>query len=287
MTGQPASVLVFWDYDTQWGADRSRNPTRPKDWGALEFPHTDRLLELHAEYDIPACFAVVGAAAMPGERPYHDPAQIRRMHDAGHEIASHSFRHEWLPGLGAEGLLETLRSSKDALEQCVGAPVQTFVPPFNQPFDYLQRLSISLSERRAVRRGRIDVRRLCEALGDAGYRFCRLAYRSLLERVRERVLSPDARGPERLSVIAGIQTLRLNTTVGFDEPVQRMLAASVQRGGGGYWVIYGHPHSADEGHGPQSRAAAAAMFRLLDAWRREGLIRLTQPRQIIHHASHA
>ncbi|MGH7633973.1 MAG: polysaccharide deacetylase family protein, partial [Gemmatimonadaceae bacterium] len=140
-------VMVFWDYDTQWGADRSRSTQRSSDWGAREFPNTDRLLEVHARYNVPACFAVVGAAALPGARPYHDADQIRRIHGAGHEIASHSFRHEWLPGLGRDALRETLSSSKSALEQCIGAPVTTFVPPFNQPFDYASRWAFSVSER--------------------------------------------------------------------------------------------------------------------------------------------
>ena len=143
-----AKLLFFWDYDTQWGADRSRRPGGPKDWGYLEFENTERLLDLHAQYEIPACFAVVGAAALPGQRPYHDPAQIRRIYAAGHEVASHSFKHEWLPGLTHLELSETLRASKDALEQCISAPVNTFVPPFNQPFAYPQKLAPAFSERR-------------------------------------------------------------------------------------------------------------------------------------------
>src|SRR4051812_42902564 len=153
MTGpKPATLLFFWDYDTQWGADRSRGPGGPKNWGHLEFPNTDRLLELHAQYEIPACFAVVGAAALPGERPYHDPGQIRRVHEAGHEVGSHSFHHDWLPGLNRRALLQTLSASKDALEQCVGARVVSFVPPYNQPFDYPGGWSFSISERRGAGR---------------------------------------------------------------------------------------------------------------------------------------
>jgi len=145
------TLLFFWDYDTQWGADRSRNPSRSRTWGQFDFEHTERLLELHAEYVVPACFAVVGAAALPGQRPYSDPAQVRRIHAMGHEVASHSFRHEWLPGLDRHSLLEALRASKNALEQCVGASVISFVPPYNQPFDYPPGWSFSLSERRADR----------------------------------------------------------------------------------------------------------------------------------------
>src|SRR5437879_4437818 len=120
-TCRPARLLLFWDYDTQWGADRSRSPGRPKSWGHAEFDNTERLLELHAESSVPACFAIVGAAALPGERPYHDPVQVRRIHAAGHEIGSHSFQHEWLPGIGYRRLLTTLQLSKDTLEQCIGA----------------------------------------------------------------------------------------------------------------------------------------------------------------------
>src|ERR1035437_987735 len=94
------AFVIFWDYDTQWGGDRSRSPGGPKNWGRLDFENTERLLELHAQFNIPACFAVVGAAALPGLRPYHDPDQIRRIHAAGHEIASHSFQHDWLPAHG-------------------------------------------------------------------------------------------------------------------------------------------------------------------------------------------
>src|SRR6267143_4146754 len=84
-----ASCMVFWDYDTQWGADHSRSPAGAAWSGLAEFENTERLLELHAQYEIPACFAVVGDAALRGERPYHDPSQIRLMHARGHEIASH------------------------------------------------------------------------------------------------------------------------------------------------------------------------------------------------------
>ncbi|RPH35044.1 hypothetical protein EHM92_06915, partial [bacterium] len=95
MTGEseaPGALLLYWDYDTQWGADRSRGKGGAARWGELEFKGADRLLDIHASYEIPVCFAVVGSAALPGQRPYHDPAQVRRIFQAGHEIGSHSFR---------------------------------------------------------------------------------------------------------------------------------------------------------------------------------------------------
>jgi peptidoglycan/xylan/chitin deacetylase (PgdA/CDA1 family) len=238
-----ARLLMFWDYDTEWGcdADRARGLRPAADRGELEFRHTERLLELHADFALPACFAVVGAAATPGERPYHDPDQIRRLHAAGHEIASHTFRHEWLPGLSLEALRETLRLSREALETCIGAPVTSFVPPYNQPFDHLPALSFSRSERRAVPRDRVDLRALCRALGETGYAFCRVSYRPLSLRIADRVARRQVDRPARLERIAGVTCCRLNTPGGFTGETLAMLDQVAARGG--IAVVYGHPHS--------------------------------------------
>jgi hypothetical protein len=232
------TFMFFWDYDTQWGADRSRLGG-PRDWGHLEFPHTEELLDVHASFGIPSCFAVVGAAALPGARPYHDPEQIRRIHAAGHEIASHSFVHEWLPGLNRRDLMSTLRESKDALEQCIGAPVLSFVPPFNQPFDYAAGWSFSRSERRAAGSERITLSRLCEALAETGYRFCRVGYAPLVERIAE-WLGRGAFQPGPPETIAGITCVRVGPC-GFD--TRTVLDLSRRAGERGTVVLYGHPHS--------------------------------------------
>ena len=244
-------LLLFWDYDTQWGADRSRSSGGPKNWGPLEFENTERLLELHAKYDIPSCFAVVGAAALTGDRPYHDSEQIRRIHAAGHEIGSHAFRHEWLPGLNRQQLIETLSKSKDALEQCIGTAINAFVPPYNQPYDYPQGNSYSLSERREAGKDRTNLHQLCETLKETSYRFCRVSYRPMQQRLAERVLGKRRDRPSRLERIAGITCVRLNTPGGFDEPAIKMLERCAETGGTA--VVYGHPHSI-KGKGSQNEA---------------------------------
>ena len=271
--------MFFWDYDTGWGADRSRIEGGPKPWGHLEFENTERLLEIHGRMGVPACFAVVGAAALPGNRPYHDPSQVRSIHAAGHEIASHSFRHEWLPGLRGKALLETLRVSRDALQQCIGAEVLAFVPPFNQPFDYAARWAVSLSERKEAGRARTDLKRLCEALGETGYRFCRIAYRPIHFQIVERVLGQEISRPVDPERIAGIVCVRLNTPGGFDGQVPRLLERHAGRGG--IWVIYGHPHSISE---PGSRQSMKAFESLLDRIRPlvlAGAARCVLPRDIL------
>jgi hypothetical protein len=238
--GKPR-LLFFWDYDTQWGADRSRSGSGPKAWGPLEFENTEHLLELHAAFGVKACFAVVGAAALPGARPYHDMTQIKSIHAAGHEVGSHGFRHEWIPGLNRRQLVDALRDSRDAIEQCISAPVTSFVPPYNQPYDYPQGNSFSLSERRVAGNHRTNLRQLCEALGETGFRFCRVSYRPFQQRLAERILGRRLDRPSRLEQIEGITCIRLNTPGGFDAPSVKMLERCTDSGG--TTVVYGHPHS--------------------------------------------
>src|SRR6267143_6882344 len=221
--------------------------------------------------------SVVGAAALRGERPYHDPAQIRLMHARGHEIASHSFRHEWLPGIGRPGLLETLRRSKDALEQCIGAPVVTFVPPYNQPFDHAREWSFSLSERRLAGRDRTDLVRLCAALRQTGYRFCRVSYRPVRQRFLQWQLRRSVDRPVVPEAIGGVTCVRLNTPGGFAAASATVLRRCVRNGG--ITVVYGHPHSLRSGS-EQDERSVVPFLRLLWRLRRRGLLHICLPHQL-------
>jgi hypothetical protein len=270
--------VIFWDYDTQWGVDRSRLGAQSSGLGMREFECTERILELLAEYRVRACFAVVGAAALPGRRPYHDPAQVRRIHDLGHEVASHSFRHDWLPALDPEGLRQTLRQSRDALEQCISAPVVTFVPPWNQPRDYPARLAISLSERREAVVHRVDLPHLCEALSEVGYRLCRVAYQPSLLQVARRFLGEDAWAPRRPVRIRGVHCLRLNAGCGFGDSAQRALARCVRRGD--LVVVHGHPHSL-RGSDAQNEAHLVPFLSRLSQLRDQGRVAVGLPRDLL------
>lgn len=275
---ETGKIIIFWDYDTQWGADRSRSPGGPKVWGELEFENTEKLLEIHAEHDILACFAVVGAAAVPGERPYNDPDQIRHIHAMGHEVASHSMHHEWLPGLGYPKLLRTLRESKDALEQCIGNPIVSFVPPYNQPFDYLSKWSISLSERREVKNDRIDLRRLCEALEKTGYLFSRVSYSTLLEHFLEKLFHKQYDHPSKLENINNVTCLRLNTLGGFRGEVLKTVERCAHAGG--FVVVYGHPHSLHSGNSQDEKYLIPFLQRVNGLIQSEYL-EVVLPRQLV------
>lgn len=273
------ALLCFYDYDTQWGADRSRSAGGKKSWGYLDFENTGRLLELHERYRVPACFAAVGQAALPGERPYHDPAQIRSIHAAGHEVASHSMRHEWLPGLRGEALAEALADSKAALEDCLGHPVVSFVPPFNQPFDYPRRCSFSLAERREAGPRHTGLEDLCRALKSCGYAFCRVVYRSLLRRAAERLARRRLDAPVQAESISGITCLRLNTPVGFAAPALRIVERCAEKGG--IAVVYGHPHSLSM-EGPQNARYLEPFLARVSQLRDAGRLNIMLPAQLAH-----
>ncbi len=267
--------VLFWDYDTQWGADRSRS-ARGGTSGHLEFAATDRILEHLDRYGLRACFAVVGAAALPGTRPYHDPAQIRRIAEAGHEIASHAMYHEWLPALPRTALRDTLRASRTALEQCTGRPVRTFVPPFNQPFDCLAKLAPSLTERRTAGAHRVSLPQLCGELRVIGYRVCRVAYRSVAERLAAWAggsARPLTRAPVR---IAGLACVRVT---GFGFGADGIAAVERAAATGGLAAVYAHPHSLWDG-GPQDERALAPFLRRLAALRGEGRMTVVLPGEL-------
>ncbi len=276
-TSSIADVLLFWDYDTQWGGDRSRAGKGPQDWSS-EFENTERLLEMQAEYDMPSCIAVVGSAALPGERPYHDPKQVRQMHELGHEVASHTHRHEWIPGLNRQSLIETLRSSKDALEQCVGEEVTCLVPPYNQPFDYPSGWSFSMSERREAGKDRTDLKMLCETLQETGYKFCRVGYRPLVHRVADRLRGRQIYQPSELEQIAGIVCLKTNAC-GFGAKSLDVLDRSVKSGK--TLVIYGHPHSLSDASNTQRFDLFENFLKVIRDLREAGKIRCLLPRDLL------
>ena len=271
-------VIFFWDFDAQWGADNSRSNGGRKNWGHLDFENTERILALHEQYQIPACFAVVAAVALGGSRPYHDAQLIRKVHDQGHEVACHSMYHEWLPGLGERVLRRQLRESKDALEQCIGNSVFAFVPPFNRPMDYFRRGSISISERVESGMDRIDIPRLCELLAGTGYLFCRISYAGPLERLQKLIRGSRPLKPSRVEFIHEITCIRLNAPAGFGKYLDPLLDSAIAHGG--IVQVYAHPHSFTSG-GPQDEKNFEPFLKKISSMRQDGDLEVALPRQLV------
>jgi polysaccharide deacetylase family protein (PEP-CTERM system associated) len=83
----------------------------------------DRMLELMAENDVKATCFVLGWVA---ERK---PDLLRRLTAAGHEVASHGYRHDLVHELTPAEFLSDVRRSKDVLEEITGERVRGYRAP--------------------------------------------------------------------------------------------------------------------------------------------------------------
>lgn len=99
---------------------------RPEDWD--RFPSrveasVERLLLLLERHGARATFFTLGWLA---ER---HPAMVRRVADAGHEVASHGWRHRRVTALTPEEFRESVRRSKRTLEDLTGTAVLGYRAP--------------------------------------------------------------------------------------------------------------------------------------------------------------
>jgi polysaccharide deacetylase family protein (PEP-CTERM system associated) len=85
--------------------------------------NTDRLLELFDEYEVKSTFFVLGWVA---ER---HPELVRRIADAGHEVASHGHAHRLVYDQTPDAFREDVRRAKGLLENAGGRPVGGFRAP--------------------------------------------------------------------------------------------------------------------------------------------------------------
>lgn len=96
------------------------------------------LLDLLARHEVKGTFFVLGWIAE------HRPDVVRRIADAGHEIASHGYWHERVTTLDRRGFSQDVQSSKRRLEDLIGshvigyrAPNFSIVPGTEWAFDIL------------------------------------------------------------------------------------------------------------------------------------------------------
>lgn len=92
----------------------------PRDWDSMECrveANTERLLELFDRHSAKATFFILGWVA---ERY---PQLVRRIYQAGHEIASHGYSHQLVYTQTPEVFREETFKSKALLEDIIGKPV--------------------------------------------------------------------------------------------------------------------------------------------------------------------
>jgi peptidoglycan/xylan/chitin deacetylase (PgdA/CDA1 family) len=232
-----ATVCIIWDYDAAIGQVNASYPYNFHEENLLhEIENVERILEHGRKYKTPMTFAVTGFAAEEGHFPYHVPQQIRRIYEDGHEIASHSWRHEWFPYLTREQAVRSLRRSKMALEKCIGiqGKVTGFVPPFSRPMSWYSRGAVSLGDRVfGPWYPGASLGSLLALVEEAGYRWCRVTYRPLVNRILR-----SGQEPRRFQRHGGLWCVPQHTT-GFGSKAIALLRAL--HGTGGTLVVTGHP----------------------------------------------
>jgi peptidoglycan-N-acetylglucosamine deacetylase len=87
-------------------------------------PHTLRLLEVLAKYEVHATFFAVGKYVQ------QRPDIIREVIKAGHVVGNHTFTHPLLTFRSESEIRRELSTCRDALQDAIGVPSSLFRPPF-------------------------------------------------------------------------------------------------------------------------------------------------------------
>lgn len=98
----------------------------PADWSRLASRvdyNTGMVLDLFAEAGVRATFFTLGWVAQ------RHPALVRRIHDAGHEVASHGWDHARVFTMNRHSFAADLAKSRKALEDAAGTPVCGYRAP--------------------------------------------------------------------------------------------------------------------------------------------------------------
>jgi peptidoglycan-N-acetylglucosamine deacetylase len=89
---------------------------------------TPAVLDTLARHNAPAAFFCIGAKVQ------REPALARRIVDAGHEVHSHGFVHDWPTYTYVRGVLGSIERADAVIADATGAPPAYFRPPYGLTF---------------------------------------------------------------------------------------------------------------------------------------------------------
>ncbi len=165
-------------------------------------PPTRWLLEELGRHEIKATFFVVGQLARD------NPALVRDIARAGHEVGSHSWDHRRVHNLTPKAFREDVRKSQDALEQITGEAVVGYRAP---TFSIVRETAWAL-----------------DVLAEMG-----MAYDSSIYPVRH-----DRYGVPRAPRVPFIARGHRHSILEIPPATLRVLGANVPTGGGGYFRLF-------------------------------------------------
>lgn len=235
-------VALSFDYDSPTGY---RHSFHMRDFpGNADQEGAEILLKTLGDQAVRATFGIVGRVALNGTAPEHCPEQIRKIHAAGHEIASHSMSHIFLPAASDRQLAMELAESKNVLQACTGASVSGFIPPFNCPTHFPSRGAFSVSELFGLHgrgRGRQSIETMFAALCVAGYAWARVVFRPKAEQILRLLRVGRKPPPLQPFLFHDVVAIPLHAT-GFGIPSRALIRQFL--GTELVLTLYGHPNQA-------------------------------------------
>ena len=102
-----------------------------------------QILKILNSYEVSATFAITGFSAESSVDGFELKDLINNILSEGHEIASHSWKHEDFCKLTVKQATLSLRRSKRVLDRSIG-----FVPPHNRPMTWLRKGRLSKDDNR-------------------------------------------------------------------------------------------------------------------------------------------
>lgn len=229
------------------------------------------ILEVLADYGVKATFGFVGEVALAGEEPRHCPAQIQRVYHAGHEIASHSMSHGFLPSMNNAQISLDITKSKQALESCIGAGVRGFIPPFNRPMHFPRRGAFSISELLGLHGrgpGRQSIETMLSTLQQAGFGWCRVSFEDKFCQLIGLLGIGSRKALKQPFMLYDMVAIPLHST-GFGE-ASRLLIRSFL-GSDIVLTVYGHANQASSDN-QQNAKELAGLFAEFDKERARGAL---------------
>lgn len=218
-------IILIWDFDGPIGQINSSYPYN-FDYNKLEveIENVRWALEVLKKYSIKCCFAITGFSAEKGKYPYVFPELINEISSLGHEVASHSWRHEWAPIFKEDQIDKSLKRSKLALEKQLvsGQTVGGFVPPHNRPMTWVSKLAFSLGDRGIFplfKMGNVDS--LITLLNRNDYKWVRLSHQNIFTKLGLNSHNPTGRVYKHNNVL-----ILENHYTGFDDKVVNHILAT-------------------------------------------------------------
>ena len=229
-------IILIWDFD---GAIGLINASYPYNFNFAnlkrEQDQVRDVLDILDKYNVKCCFAITGFSAEEGVQPYTFPKLIKEIYDRGHEVASHSWRHEWSSIFQLNQVDKSLKRSKLSLEKAIGQEQEVigFVPPHNRPMSWLKRGAFSLGDRGIYPFFKAaDNESIITLLKMNHYKWNRVSYKTLFQKLFNVKRNPSG----RVINYKGITVLE-NHYTGFDDfIVQHILSTDYPT-----YTISAHP----------------------------------------------